>query len=66
MLGLNNTNNILNYFKRLSFGGINYDIRIDVFNRTVTFTWADGSGNFKTQTVNYYTVSSGISFPRPS
>jgi hypothetical protein len=60
MMGLSNLNSILNYFKRLSFNGVNYDVRIDVFNRTVTFTWVDGSGNIQTQTVNYYVTSAGI------
>ena len=65
LTGLNSINNILNYFKRLSIGGVNYDIRVDLLNKTVTFTWVDGSGNIKTQTVSYYATSTGINFSTP-
>jgi len=65
MVGLSNTNNILNYFKRLTIGGVNYELRIDAFNRTITFTWVDGSGNIKSQTVSYYITGSGVLFSAP-
>jgi hypothetical protein len=65
MVGVNNTNNILEYFKRLSLGGVSYEIRIDAVNRTVTFSWVDGSGNVQTSTVSYYIGSTGIVFSSP-
>src|SRR5260221_4660720 len=60
-----NLNNILEYFKRLSLGGVSYDLRFDPINRTITFTWVDGSGNLQTATVNYYITGSGIVFATP-
>ncbi|MBN9383833.1 MAG: DUF4302 domain-containing protein [Chitinophagaceae bacterium] len=65
MVGLGNLNNILNYFKRLTVGSVSYDLRVDVVNRTITFTWKDGSGNFQTQTVNYYVSGTGINLFTP-
>ncbi|MBS1660914.1 MAG: DUF4302 domain-containing protein [Bacteroidetes bacterium] len=64
MLSLNQTNNILEYFKRLTIGGTTYDIRFDPVNRTITFTWSDGT-NVKTATVNYYVTGTGIVFNTP-
>ncbi|MBS1606875.1 MAG: DUF4302 domain-containing protein [Bacteroidetes bacterium] len=65
MGGALSLNNILEYFKRLSIGGNNYELRLDLTNRTVTFTWVDGSGKIQTQTVNYYITGSGIQFATP-
>lgn len=65
LAGAANLNNILEYFKRLSFGGVNYDLRFDPINRTVTFTWVDGSGNLQTSSVNYYVTGAGIVFATP-
>jgi len=65
LVGLSNINNILNYFKRLTIGGVNYDVRIDVFNRTVTFTWVDGSGNLQSQTTSFYATSTGMNLTTP-
>ena len=63
--GVGNLNNILEYFKRLSLGGVSYEIRIDGIDRTVTFTWVDGSGNVQTATVSYYILATGIKFTSP-
>ena len=63
--GLGNLNNILQYFKRLSLGGVSYEIRINTTDRTVTFTWKDGSGNIRTATVSYYILGTGIQFSSP-
>lgn len=67
MVGLANlaNSNILNYFKQLTIGGVGYDVQVDVFNRIITFTWKDGSGNFRTQTVNYYVGGTGIILSTP-
>jgi hypothetical protein len=65
MTGANHLNNILEYFKRLSFGGVSYDLRFDPVNRTVTFTWVDGSGKIQTSTANYYVTGAGILFTTP-
>lgn len=65
MIGLGNLNKILNYFKRLTFGGVSYDIRVDADNRTITFTWKDGSGNMQTQTSSYYITGTGVALITP-
>ncbi len=63
--GISDLNSIQQYFKRLSLGGVSYDIRIDPLDRTVTFTWVDGSGNLKTATVLFYATGAGITFTTP-
>jgi len=65
MVGASNLNNILEYFKRLSLGGVSYEIRFDAVNRTITFTWVDASGAIKTSTVSYYITSTRIMFSSP-
>ena len=63
--GAANLNNILQYFKRLSLGGVGYDIHLDPVDRVLTFTWADASGNIQTASVNYYITGTGIEFATP-
>jgi hypothetical protein len=65
MTGIGDLNNILQYFRRLSLGGVNYEFRIDGVNRTVTLSWVDASGNVQTATVSYYIVGTGIKFSAP-
>jgi hypothetical protein len=55
---------ILEYFKRLTFGGVTYELRPNA-DRTITFTWTTGGGQTQTQTVSYYTTDAGISFVTP-
>lgn len=55
--------NILEYFKRLSFSGVTYEIRMNS-DRTITFTWTTG-GQTSSQTVSYYTTAAGIEFTTP-
>ncbi|MHA4807458.1 DUF4302 domain-containing protein [Flavitalea flava] len=50
--------NILEYFKRLSYNGVVYEIRINA-DRTITFTWTTG-GQSTSQTVSFYTTAAGI------
>jgi hypothetical protein len=57
-------NNILTYFKRLRVGSQAFDIQINSRNRTVTFTWIDGTG-VKTFTTNYFLTIDGISLMQP-
>ena len=58
-------NSILEYFKRLTFGGTNYELRFDAANRAVTFSWLDGSGNIRSSTVGYYIDNTGMVFTAP-
>ena len=64
LAGLNNINKILNYWKRLTIGGIKYDIRVDTVNRMMTFTW-DAAGTFKTQMESYFVTSTGVQLTTP-
>ena len=65
ILALDKINSILNYFKRLSIGGVNYDIRLNTTDKSITFTWVDGSGNVQSQTITYFVTASGIFFSTP-
>jgi hypothetical protein len=57
-------NNILTYFKRLTFGSQLFDVTIDPLTRQFTFSWNEG-GNLKTFTTGYYFVAGGIVFTTP-
>jgi hypothetical protein len=65
MVGVGSSANILEYFKRLTLGSNTYEVQINSANRTVTFTWIDGSGNVKTSTVYFYITGTGIVFSSP-
>lgn len=65
LTGLLNINKILNYWKRLTIGANKYDIRVDTLNRMISFTWADGSGAYKTQSGSYFVTSTGIQLATP-
>jgi len=54
---------ILEYFKRLSIGGIIYEMRINA-DKTITFTWTT-AGQTTSQTVYYYATGTGIVFTTP-
>lgn len=62
---LRSLNNILNYFKRLTYEGVQYEIRVDTLFKQVVFTWLDESGNAQTVTVGYYYVPGGITLSKP-
>jgi len=52
------------YFKRITVGGITYEINANTDDRSITFTWLEGSVR-KTFTTGYYNSSLGISFVTP-
>lgn len=56
---------ILNYFKRLSYGGVQYEIHVNSTDRTVTLIWRDGAGNPQQHTSGYIVNSSGIQLTTP-
>ncbi len=58
-------NNILTYFKRLTFGTQLYDVKIDPVTRQFVFSWLDASGNLQTFSTGYYFVLGGIVFTTP-
>jgi hypothetical protein len=55
---------IQNYFKRLTVGAKQYEMRINPAARTVTFIWLDGVTT-KTHTTSYYFTATGVEFTRP-
>lgn len=62
---LRNLGKYLNYFKRVTIGGITYQISANIATRTITFSWVDSSGNLKTFTTNYYYTVNGVEFSSP-
>ncbi|MCW3118286.1 MAG: hypothetical protein JWM28_2368, partial [Chitinophagaceae bacterium] len=62
VLAFQNIGKIQNYFKRMNIGGKNYEIRVDLVTRTITFTWIDGSGNLQSFTTGYNYSAGGIDF----
>jgi hypothetical protein len=60
-----NINRILNYFKRLHYNGVQYELRIDSVFRQIQITWIDGQGNAQSFTTGYYFVPGGIAFISP-
>jgi hypothetical protein len=57
-----NIGKYLNYFKRVIIGGVTYEINVNLTNRTITFSWLDGSGALQTFTTNFYYSVTGIQF----
>ncbi len=57
-----NIGKYLNYFKRVTIGGVTYEISVNQLNRTVTFSWLDANGVFQTFTTYYYYTVTGIQF----
>ncbi|WP_025764888.1 DUF4302 domain-containing protein [Dyadobacter tibetensis] len=56
-----NIGKYLTYFKRMTVGGIEYEIAVNQTARTVTLSWLDGT-NVKSFTTEYYYSSTGVSF----
>jgi hypothetical protein len=52
------------YFKRMTIGGVTYDVNVDLKTRKITLTWMEGT-TVKTFTTDYYYGSTGVSFIRP-
>lgn len=60
VLSLENISNIQNYFKRMKIGGKDYEVRVNVQNRTITFIWIDASGTVQQFTTAYNYSATGI------
>ncbi|MES1216517.1 MAG: DUF4302 domain-containing protein [Bacteroidota bacterium] len=65
VLAFQNIATIQNYFKRMTIGGKEYEIRVDLITRTITFSWLDGSGNLQQFTTGYNYTADGIDFLTP-
>jgi len=57
---LQNLTKYLNYFKRVTIGGVNYEINVNQDERTITFSWLEG-GNLRTFTTAFYYSGTGVS-----
>ena len=64
-MSFENINKIQNYFKRVSIGGVNYEVRVNVGSRTITFIWVDGSGNVQQFTTKYNYSATGVVLVTP-
>ena len=62
---IQNLGKYLNYFKRVTIGGIIYEINVDQFLRTITFNWVGAGGNLQSFTTSFYYSDSGITFLNP-
>jgi hypothetical protein len=56
-----NLDKYLNYFKRVTIGGVAYEINVNQDTRTVTFSWLDGS-TVRSFTTPFYYSSTGVTF----
>ncbi len=59
-----NVTKIQNYFKRLTLGGVEYEIFVDPASRTVTLQWLSG-GTVKQFSTAYYFNVGGVVFETP-
>lgn len=64
---VNDLNKIIQYFKRLTLNGVQYEILIDKSSRTVIITWVDAGGITRTFTsgFTFSAASQGITFNSP-
>lgn len=65
LVGLMNLGKILNYFKRLTYNGTEYEIQINTILKMAIITWKDASGTTHTITTPYYISATGIQFTIP-
>lgn len=61
----NNYGNILQYWKIVTVGGVNYQLTIDSTSHSVSVAWKDGSGASHIVNTHYYYTSLGIAFADP-
>lgn len=59
-----NISKYLTYFKRLTIGGVTYEIAVNQNARTITLNWVMGS-TVNSFTTDYYYSSTGVSFVTP-
>ncbi len=61
----NNISKILNYWKRITIGGIEYEVIVNTSTRTIGFNWLDASGNLRTFSTTFYFTINGIVLNSP-
>ena len=62
---LRNLGRYLEYFKRVTIGGVVYEINASQSNRVITFTWLDANGNAQTFSTPFYYSGTGVNFINP-
>ena len=65
IVGLTNLGKILNYFKRLTYNGTEYEIQINTGFKTAIITWKDASGTPHSLTTPYFFSATGVQFSIP-
>lgn len=58
-------NRIRNYFKRLTVGGRQYEVRVDPSFHTITFLYRDAGGTARTHTTGYNYSANGLVLDEP-
>ncbi|HJU46076.1 MAG TPA: DUF4302 domain-containing protein [Chitinophagaceae bacterium] len=58
----NNYGSILQYWKVVTVGGVNYQLTIDSSSHSISVAWKDGGGTSHVVNTHYYYTSLGISF----
>ena len=57
-----NITKFLTYFKRISVGGSQYEIKVNIYAHTITFSWKDANGVLQSVEVGFYFTATGIAF----
>jgi len=65
IVGLGNLGKILNYFKRLTYNGTEYEIQINTVFKTAIITWKDASGTPHSLATPYFFSATGVQFSIP-
>jgi len=65
LAGWNSLGKILNYFKRLTYNGTEYEIRINSMYKQAVVTWQDAAGVMHTVTTPYFISTTGVVFSIP-
>ncbi len=52
----------LTYFKRITLGGHQYEITVNLFGHVIKFTWVDGQGHKQEFETGFYYTPSGVAF----
>jgi hypothetical protein len=61
----NNISRILTYWKRVTIGGVEYEVNFNGATRTISFNWLDASGNVRTFRTGYYYTINGVVLNNP-
>jgi hypothetical protein len=65
LVALSNLGKILNYFKRLTYNGTEYEIQFNTALKLAVITWMDASGTPHTLATSYFFSGTGLQFSTP-